>query len=49
MGLVYIACSYNGNVKVQEFHLKGERAKIRESAVVKALTMLREYILEEVR
>ncbi len=49
VGLVYIACSYNGNVKVQEFHLKGERAKIRESAVVKALTMLREYILEEVR
>lgn len=47
VGLVYIACSYRGNVKVQEYHLKGERAKIRESAVVKALTMLRDCILEE--
>lgn len=47
VGLVYIACSYNGKVAVQEFHLNGGRAKIRESAVVKALTMLRACILEE--
>lgn len=47
VGLVYIACSYNNKTTVQEFHLNGERAKIRESAVVKALTMLRECILNE--
>lgn len=47
VGLVYMACSYNGKVTVKEFHFKGERAKIRESAVVKALTMLRECILAE--
>ncbi len=47
VGLVYIACSYRGNITVQEFHLKGERARIRESAVGKALTMLRECILAE--
>ena len=42
-----MACSYRGKITVKEFHFKGERAKIRESAVVKALTMLRECILEE--
>ncbi len=47
VGLVYIACSYNGKVTVQEYHLKGERAKIRESAVVKALTLLRECIMAD--
>ena len=47
VGLVYMACSYRGKITVKEFHFKGERAKIRESAVVKALTMLRECILEE--
>ena len=47
VGLVYIACSYNGKVTVQEYHLKGERAKIRESAVVKALTLLRECIIAD--
>ncbi len=47
VGLVYMACSYHGRITVREFNFKGERAKIRESAVVKALTMLRECILEE--
>lgn len=47
IGLVYMACSYNNKITVQEFHFKGERAKIRENAVVKALTMLRECILED--
>lgn len=47
VGLVYMACSYNNKITVQEFHFNGERAKIRENAVVKALTMLRECILND--
>ena len=47
VGLVYMACSYNNKITVQEFHFSGERAKIRESSVVMALTLLRECILEE--
>ncbi|MDO4344136.1 MAG: competence/damage-inducible protein A [Eubacteriales bacterium] len=47
VGLVYIACSYNNNITVTECHFNGERAKIRESAVVKALTLLRNCILED--
>lgn len=45
VGLVYIACHYRGTTAVREFHFNGERAKIRESAVVKALTLLRSCIL----
>ncbi|MDO5541264.1 MAG: competence/damage-inducible protein A [Eubacteriales bacterium] len=48
VGLVYMACSYNNKIIVKELHLNGERAKIRENAVVKALTMLRECILNDV-
>lgn len=48
VGLVYVACSYLGKMKVQEFRLSGSRAKIRESTVVKALAMLRAFLLEEV-
>lgn len=47
VGLVYMACAYGGQITVQEFHFKGERAKIRESAVTQALTMLRECILAQ--
>lgn len=47
VGLVYMACSYNNKITVREYHFKGERAKIRENAVVKALTLLRECILED--
>ena len=47
VGLLYIGCAYHDQVTVQEFHLTGQRAKIRENAVVKALTMLRECILSE--
>lgn len=47
VGLVYMACSYNNRITVKEFHMNGERAKIRENAVVKALTMLRECILND--
>lgn len=47
VGLVFIACCYNGKITVNELHLKGNRAKIRENTVVRALTLLRESILEE--
>ncbi|MDO5422895.1 MAG: competence/damage-inducible protein A [Eubacteriales bacterium] len=47
VGLVYIACCYNNRITVNEYHFKGGRAKIRENAVVRALTLLRETILED--
>ncbi len=47
VGLVYIACSYNGKSRAQEFHFNGNRAKIREGAVAKALAFLRAFLLEE--
>lgn len=46
VGLVYIACCYKNEIAVQELHLNGNRAKIREQATVKALTLLRECVLE---
>jgi nicotinamide-nucleotide amidase len=47
VGLVYIACCCRENTVVEEYHFKGERRKIRENAVVKALTLLRKCILED--
>jgi nicotinamide-nucleotide amidase len=46
VGLVYIACCYNSKTVVQEFHFTGNRNKIRDYAVVRALTLLRSCILE---
>ena len=46
VGLVYMACFVCGNVWVEEFRFKGSRAKIRESSVAAALTLMRRYILE---
>lgn len=46
VGLVYIACSVCGKVKVKECHFSGNRQKIRETAVVTALVLVRECILE---
>lgn len=45
VGLVYIACNVRGNVKVEEYHFNGNRAKIREAASVAALTLLRSHVL----
>ncbi|MFA9375179.1 MAG: competence/damage-inducible protein A [Lachnotalea sp.] len=45
-GLVYIACYINDKVTVKEFNFKGNRYKVREQATVKALTLLRECILD---
>ena len=46
VGLVYIGCSVNGNVRVEEFHFQGNRSKNRDAAVVNALTILREELLK---
>ncbi len=46
VGLVYIACSVKGKVTVKEYHFTGSRAKVRESAVSAALTLMRSCILE---
>ncbi len=45
VGLVYMACSVCGTVQVKEFRFQGNRAKIRESAVSAALTLMRQCIL----
>ena len=46
VGLVYIACSVGGKITVKKHRFSGNRAKIRESAVAAALTLLRRCILE---
>ncbi|MBO7357443.1 MAG: competence/damage-inducible protein A [Lachnospiraceae bacterium] len=46
VGLVYIACNVCGKITVKEFNFSGSRAKIRESATVNALILMRECILE---
>lgn len=45
VGLVYIACYMKDKVKVEEFLFKGNRQKIREQTVIKALDLLRRSIL----
>ena len=46
VGLVYIACSVCGKVKVKEYQFSGNRSKVRENSVVAALTLMRQCILE---
>ena len=46
VGLVYVGCYVNGNVRVEEYHFTGNRAKNREYAVVRALTVLREELMK---
>ena len=46
-GLVYIGCTVNGHTSVQKFQLKGNRSRVRHSAVVKAMTLMRHAILHE--
>ncbi len=45
VGLVYIACCIRDKIRVEEYHFKGNRDKIREQSVVKALDLLRRSIL----
>lgn len=46
VGLVYIGCSVCGEVTTKEYHLKGDREKIRNTAVAESLILLRKCILE---
>lgn len=46
VGLVYIACFLNGMVETEEFHFRGNREKIRQQSVVKAVDLLRRTILK---
>lgn len=46
VGLVYIACYVKGKAVVKECRFSGNREKVRESAVVAALSLLRQCILE---
>lgn len=45
VGLVYIACYMKDKVTVEEYHFKGNRGKIREQSVIKALDLLRRSII----
>ncbi len=47
VGLVYLACCFKERVTVERCQFKGNRAKIREQSVVRALDLLRRCILEE--
>ncbi|HIT90190.1 MAG TPA: competence/damage-inducible protein A [Candidatus Merdenecus merdavium] len=49
VGLVYIGCYYKGKTIAKEFHFQGNRSKVRDSAVVQALILLRECILEDAK
>ncbi len=44
-GLVFIACSVKDKVIVEKYNFSGNRQKIRESAAVKALDMVRTAVL----
>lgn len=46
VGLVYIACNVKGTVTVKEYRFSGNRAKVRESAVSAALSLMRGCILK---
>lgn len=46
VGLVYVGCTVNGKVRTEEFRFTGNRAKNREYAVVRALTLFREELLK---
>lgn len=47
VGLVYIGCCHSDNVFVEEYTFKGNRQKIRQQAVTKALDLVRRVVLEE--
>ena len=49
VGLVYIACYMKDKVRVEKYQFKGNRSKIREQSVVKALDLLRRSILDNYR
>ena len=46
-GLVYISCTLHGKTTVQRHQLNGNRDKVRHTAVVRALTLMRHTIIHE--
>lgn len=46
VGLVYMSCYCKDKVTVEKYQFKGNRNKVREQAVVKALDLLRRTILD---
>lgn len=48
VGLVYIACDCCGRAYVKKCQFTGNRSKVRESSVARALTMLREAVLTHI-
>ena len=44
VGLVYIGCCIDGKVRVESYHMNGDRQKVREISVKKALDMLRRHL-----
>ena len=46
VGLVYIACYMKAKVKVEEYHFRGNREKVREQTVIQALDLLRRSIIK---
>lgn len=46
VGLVYIACCFGEQMAVEQYQFKGNRNKIREQSVTRALDLLRRTILE---
>lgn len=46
VGLVYMGCCVDGKTKVQKLLLKGDRQKIRDMVVIRALDFVRRCLLE---
>ena len=46
-GLVYIGVSVNGKTKVSKYQFNGNRQKVRQMAVCRALMMVRHALVEE--
>lgn len=46
VGTVFIGCNLKGKTVVREYHFQGDRSSVREQAVVNALALLRDCILE---
>ena len=44
VGTVFISAAFNGNVKVEHCLFSGDRAKVRDQSVAKALDMLAEIL-----
>lgn len=44
VGLVYFGCCIDGKVWVESYHMNGDRQKVREISVKKALDMLRRHL-----